>query len=349
MRGLESRSRRLAYRTLHLAGIISRVRKRQAHQARILAYHSVAPHANDFTAGLDVTVTPDTFERQMDYVWEHYRIVGLTELLEQLARGGLRERLAVLTFDDGFADVYRYAFPVLRARRVPATVFLVADALDQNGVLWMHRLAYLVNRKGADAVLRAARSALTNAGTPSATIGGLRRWLALGVSTVERRDTLSVLEQSLGLSAEDAPERSQLYLDGRHVAEMRGAGITFGSHTTTHTALATLPEDQQEQELRRAWEAIAPLCDGHPPLAYPFGGSPYATERTREIAVATGHRAILEAEGGLVRLGEDPTRLQRIKVEEEPVEAFAARIEGVSIRSALAGHPSRQPRSATGT
>src|SRR5205807_4952068 len=41
--------------------------------------------------------------------------------------------VTALGFDDGFADVYTYALPILRRSRLPATVFIVAQTLTSGG------------------------------------------------------------------------------------------------------------------------------------------------------------------------------------------------------------------------
>jgi peptidoglycan/xylan/chitin deacetylase (PgdA/CDA1 family) len=71
------------------------------------------------------------FKAQM--AWLHrfgYRVVGLKEACEALFGGKpLSGNAVVLTFDDGYQNVYDYAFPVLKRYGFPATVFLVADLL----------------------------------------------------------------------------------------------------------------------------------------------------------------------------------------------------------------------------
>ena len=60
-----------------------------------------------------------------------YTIRPLAEML-RLRRLGLPlpARTVVLTFDDGFASVHRYAWPILRELQAPATIFLCTAYLD---------------------------------------------------------------------------------------------------------------------------------------------------------------------------------------------------------------------------
>ena len=79
-----------------------------------------------------------------------YRIVPLRDVVQARLRGEDVRRLACLTFDDGYADFARNAWPVLQHVDAPATVFLVADRVgDWNTWDYGHDLpvAPLLNRE----------------------------------------------------------------------------------------------------------------------------------------------------------------------------------------------------------
>ena len=50
---------------------------------------------------------------------------------------------ALITFDDGLADVYNVAYPQLKKRNIPFTIFIVTDFLDTNGYLTTAQLKEL--------------------------------------------------------------------------------------------------------------------------------------------------------------------------------------------------------------
>lgn len=98
-------------------------------RAPILMYHYVSdlpPDADHYRR--DLTVTPDQFAAQMDYLVEAgYHTVTLTDLYLHLTESyPLPEKPIVLTFDDGYRDAYEVVFPMLLDRGLTGTFFVLA-------------------------------------------------------------------------------------------------------------------------------------------------------------------------------------------------------------------------------
>jgi peptidoglycan/xylan/chitin deacetylase (PgdA/CDA1 family) len=90
----------------------------------ILAYHSVSRERRDALA-----VRTDEFEWQMRWLRERgYRTVTLADYTAEPPPRG--ERIAILTFDDGYRDNHSEAFPILKKFGFVGTFFLVADYVD---------------------------------------------------------------------------------------------------------------------------------------------------------------------------------------------------------------------------
>ncbi len=62
------------------------------------------------------------FEAQLDVLADH-EVLGLDAALDRLTEGDASPSV-VLTFDDGFRDVYEHAWPRLRAAGLPFTLYL---------------------------------------------------------------------------------------------------------------------------------------------------------------------------------------------------------------------------------
>lgn len=90
----------------------------------ILTYHRVGGGSPD---ELDVDV--ESFRRQVEILAEH-RVVPLDTALDELEAGDDSPKV-VLTFDDGFEDVHRNAWPLLRDLGLPLTLYLATAYVDR--------------------------------------------------------------------------------------------------------------------------------------------------------------------------------------------------------------------------
>jgi peptidoglycan/xylan/chitin deacetylase (PgdA/CDA1 family) len=100
----------------------------------ILMYHSVSDEREENVSPYYRTATdPKLFAAQMELLRTNgYNVLGLQAGLEKFRRGNSAgEKIAVVTFDDGFQDFYTAALPALRQNNFGATVFLPTAFIGQ--------------------------------------------------------------------------------------------------------------------------------------------------------------------------------------------------------------------------
>jgi peptidoglycan/xylan/chitin deacetylase (PgdA/CDA1 family) len=103
-------------------------------------YISVPPSGAD-AYRLDLSVTPENLDRQMAWLFENgYTPITLKDLLYNLRLGWpLPEKPVALTFDDGYADAYQNAFPILLKYGFVGTFFVITDYMtfdNPNHATW---------------------------------------------------------------------------------------------------------------------------------------------------------------------------------------------------------------------
>lgn len=93
-------------------------------QVPALLYHHVGPKPG---AHPELTLSPDTFERQIRWLSRQGCVaIRPSDWLGWLRDGrSLPRKPILLTFDDGYADLAEYAFPILRRYSFSAAVFIV--------------------------------------------------------------------------------------------------------------------------------------------------------------------------------------------------------------------------------
>ena len=108
----------------------------------ILSYHRIHPNQGEDS----IVNTPSQLSSHIKLL----KLLGfkVIDLQGWLDRGGLdKKRYAILTFDDGWEDNYKYAFQILLKHKVTATIFLISNyvGLDTmpNGMIATHGRSFL--------------------------------------------------------------------------------------------------------------------------------------------------------------------------------------------------------------
>lgn len=105
----------------------------------ILMYHSISQSAESADPGFKaLCVPPALFAAQVDYLYRSgYTILNVTQLINALTgKAPLPERPVVLTFDDGYADFYYHALPVLSRYHLTATLYIATGFVERTS-LWL--------------------------------------------------------------------------------------------------------------------------------------------------------------------------------------------------------------------
>lgn len=302
----------------HTAGLLRSDRRRREHVS-ILAYHSVCPADDPFLPfiGHSLSIEPQAFERQIDYLARNYRIVDLSTLAHYVTDGYDDDRpLLALTFDDGYRDNFRYAFPILRRYRAPATFFLTTDCIDGGPPLWPMEAAYIVlnstqERLSADPLgmvfdLRSAHARRSSLRALKLALSGLPR--------TGRERVLAALRREGGMT--DDSFFGDAMLRWHEVTEMRDAGMEFGSHTRSHPSLPYVPREEAEEEIigskqrleRALGEPVQHFCYPNP------AGRPNFNDELTALLRTSGFRTSVTSQSGYVTLGESLFNMHRIGI-----------------------------------
>jgi peptidoglycan/xylan/chitin deacetylase (PgdA/CDA1 family) len=100
----------------------------------ILVYHyiRVNPIASD-RVGFSLSTPPAMFRQQMQYLANHgFHVISLHQAVVAInAHGRLPSRPVVLTFDDGYADFFATAIPIMQSHGFTATDFVISGRMGQ--------------------------------------------------------------------------------------------------------------------------------------------------------------------------------------------------------------------------
>ncbi len=244
------------------------LRRQHAGKLVVLTFHRVRPGGDDpgRRAMRTLDVAAADFRRLLLRMREDYAPAALGDWLADRGRPG-RPAFAV-TFDDGWADNFEHAFPVLRELGIPATIFLATGAVEERMPFW---------------------------------------WQMPGLSDVEienlKRRPHRWIETQWAAHPEQRQARAADFLTWDQVREMGRSGlVTFGPHGHRHALLTELGRAEAAEDVRRCWELLQARAPDSlvPALAWPNGNA--RADLAAELA-ALGLRAAFGTGRGAVAAG----------------------------------------------
>lgn len=105
----------------------------------ILMYHSISYDAS--MKFKQFTIPPTLFVDQMSYLYQDgYTAINVTQCANALFHNNsaLPKQPVVLTFDDGFADFYTHALPILKRYNFTATLYITTGFIGKTST-WLQR------------------------------------------------------------------------------------------------------------------------------------------------------------------------------------------------------------------
>lgn len=319
--------------------------------AIILTYHRVAHLERDPQC---LAVTPELFRAQLESLARSFHIVRLADLAEACAEHrALPHRALALTFDDGYADNYLNAKPVLAAAGAPATIFVATNRLTEDGEMWWDELDRIIlspgrlperlflGRKGAEidcgectdydesqAKGFADWCVLDPPPTPRHALYAQLCRLLEHEPPASRRAMLHSLREQAGVSEIARPANRHLSVDELRTLARCGL-LEIGAHTRSHPHLATLPAAEQESEIAQSKAVLEEVCGCEVPLfSYPYGGAGSFTDETVAIVERLGFVGAVTTQQSMVTRWTDPLRIPRYPASALPAEDLVRCVAG---------------------
>lgn len=251
-------------------------------------------------------VTPEQFREQLRILGSVGEFVGNDDILDALDGGRpLPERAIVVTFDDGLAEQFTTAWPILQEMGIPAIFFPNTACIASARVETVHKIHILRSQIAPEEILAvlagyAANHDIdlssfdtTNAGLQykydSPQNAQLKYLLNFVLSAQQQAELADQALAELTDFDEGAVSRS-LYMTPQQTRALDEAGA-LGSHGHRHFVLGRLPADQIDAQIRRSVEIFQDWgCRNLRAFSYPYGSREACPPAAAEAAAACGLR-----------------------------------------------------------
>lgn len=290
-------------------------------------YHRITPR-KEMEPGIQagMYVEAETFKMHINYLKEHFCIVPLSEISTHIKEMNEMKRklpICILTFDDGWHDFYKFAYPILEVSRIPATVFLATKYIGTENRFWTDQVAnFFVQKKNLKEQKNyvgisnsfVAKNLAELEGTSDSKIEK-----AISILKKYREDEiLSILKELKIMWGIDSVSTERAFLNWEEVRKMAEAGlITFGSHTANHRILVYLNKKEIMDELIDSKNKL--LSEGvvdpsFIPFCYPNGNF---DESVVQMVKDAGYHVAVTTERGWNNPNSSFFKLKRVAIHQD--------------------------------
>src|SRR5438552_5122482 len=126
-------------RLLDRAGVLAAAHRAWPNRLTVLAYHRIGDpiSASGNSLPANISATPAAFAEQTEFLRRRFNVISLADLVRWRAGQARLPRFpALITFDDGYRDNLEAALPILRAKRLPAALFVATDCIEGKPFYW---------------------------------------------------------------------------------------------------------------------------------------------------------------------------------------------------------------------
>lgn len=239
---------------------------KSARGVRVLVYHGVCQ--DEPLRYNTLFVKLKTFESQLRLYKKYFNLVSLDDLYEH--RISDKRFNICLTFDDGFANNYKYVLPLLEKYQAPAVFFITGIRDAGYDILWNDVLCAAYKhgpekfRFGNEEFSKGKDSRYVSALTGKKLVDTLR------MTGFEDKSAMIRLLSPFRQKADEDYWMQMTVAEIRQLASSKWA--TIGSHSYYHNDLAKIPVDELKKDLNRSRLFLENITGKKiKALAFPYG------------------------------------------------------------------------------
>lgn len=293
----------------------------------VLCYHKIDCVEHDWTG---IVTTPETFKWQLNYLKNNYNICDVKFFPKNPSKEDV-----LITFDDGYADNYVNAFPILEKLEIPAIFFISTAHMNTDMEDWPNELTWLI-LEGHDypeefhldgysfktrtqdqrlGMHKSIERLLINSSTKERNIilGSLRKWARFSLG--EKRTAYKMLSEEQLQTMSHSPFSE------------------IGAHTVNHPSLGSLSLEDQRYEIAKSKQVIEHAINQRVKhFAYPFGGINSYSAETINILQEEGYDMAFSTTYKRKLKRQSPFEIPRVCINECTHQEFVRKLKEYQVK-----------------
>jgi peptidoglycan/xylan/chitin deacetylase (PgdA/CDA1 family) len=313
---------RTGLETLYFSGMHQMMQPLFGGIGSILTLHHVRPaRTSRFQPNRLLEITPEFLESLLRRLRRSRRdIISLDEMHQRLISGETGRRFVCITFDDGYRDNLRWAYPLLRKYEVPFALYIPTSFPDRLGELWWVAVEAVIGKNSRIGLTIDGKDRFFECDSireKRLLYNDVYGWLRSMKSEAELRKVVRDLAVRHGVDM--AEVCADECMDWDEIGQLAADPLcTIGAHTVNHVMLKKLDADQAVRSEMEQSRAVIEAALGKRPqhLSYPVGDPTSAGPREFRIASELGFKTAVTTRPGVIfrKHREHLTALPRISV-----------------------------------
>jgi peptidoglycan/xylan/chitin deacetylase (PgdA/CDA1 family) len=195
------------------------------------------------------------FKDDIDFFLKNYIPLSLNDIITSFKNSQLLIKNSfLLTFDDGFREIYEIVAPILKQKGVPATFFLTSDFLDNKKLGYRNKASIIIenicksdNASKKEKVVKLLAKNQINNNELKKSI------LSIGY---HKQKVLDQIGHILEIEFNDYLHKVKPYMDSFQVEKLIKDGFTVGAHSIDHPKYSLISLDDQIYQTIESVNAI---------------------------------------------------------------------------------------------
>ena len=202
-------------------------------------YHLVTDSENTFANHLYTPRKVVDFKKDLEMLTLHYTPLLLKEFIAlSKSEKKVSKNYFHLTFDDGLSNFYNVVAPILLERKIPATVFVNTDFVDNKALFYRYKASLLYQNYSASSPKEKRKfyNFFNEEGTVKSKLFDIN---------YNNKGVLDDVAKAVDYDFEAFLAQKQPYLSTIQIQELIDMGFTIGAHSKNHPLYADIEFEEQ--------------------------------------------------------------------------------------------------------